>query len=50
MVDFLINENKFEKILLPNLKTSSSLYKKLGNKFFVDLNYSDVKKKIEYEK
>ena len=49
LVDFLIEENKFEKILLPNFKKSSSLYKKLGNKFFVDLSYPDIRKKIEYK-
>ncbi len=49
IVDFLIEENKFEKILLPNFKKSSSLYKKLGNKFFVDLSYPDIRKKIEYK-
>jgi len=50
MIDFLIEENKFEKILLPNFKKSSSLYKKLRNQFFVDLSYKDVRKKIEYKK
>jgi len=34
LVDFLIEENKFEKILFPNKKFASSLYKKLGSQYF----------------
>lgn len=34
LVDFLIEENKFEKILFPNKKYASSLYKKLATKYF----------------
>lgn len=31
LVDYLTKKNKFEKILFPNMKFESSLYKKLGN-------------------
>ena len=34
LVDFLIKENKFKKILFPNSKGSSSLYKSLGANYF----------------
>jgi len=46
LVDFLIEENKFEKVLFPNRKYASSLYKKLGRKYFAHLEDEDVKKKI----
>lgn len=46
LVDFLIEENKFEKILFPNRKYASSLYKKLGRKYFAHLEDKDIKKKI----
>lgn len=45
LVDYLINKNKFEKILFPNNK-SSSLYKNLTNKYFDFLNKNGVKEKI----
>ena len=34
VVDYLIKKNKFKKILFPNKKFASSLYKKLGSEFF----------------
>jgi uncharacterized LabA/DUF88 family protein len=46
MVDFLIEENKFEKILFPDSEYGSSLYKKLTNKYFACLDDEDVKSKI----
>jgi len=46
MIDFLIEENRFEKILFPNRQYSSSLYKKLSNKFFAYLDDTDIKSKI----
>lgn len=48
LVDYLIKKNKFEKILFPNKKFASSLYKNLGNKFFVNLGREDIKIKIQY--
>ncbi len=50
LVDFLLEENKLEKILFPNQRYASSLYKVLGAEFFADLSYLDVRKKIAKEK
>ena len=44
LVDFLINEHRFEKILFPNKKFASSLYKKIGSQFFDYLE--NIKEKI----
>jgi len=46
LVDFLIEENKLEKILFPNKKFRSSLYKQIGAPYFAYLDEKDVKKKI----
>jgi uncharacterized LabA/DUF88 family protein len=48
LVDFLIKENRFRKLLFPNKQFASSLYKELGSEFFDYLNNPDIKKKIEY--
>jgi uncharacterized LabA/DUF88 family protein len=48
LIDFLIEENKLEKILFPNKKFRSSLYKQIGAKYFANLDDADVKKKIAY--
>jgi len=37
LVDFLIEENRFEKILFPDKKRASSLYKKLGSEYYDNL-------------
>ena len=50
LVDFLIEQDKFEKILFPNHKYSSSLYKSLSSRFFAYLDDVDVQRKIEKEK
>lgn len=34
LVEYLISKNKFSKILFPNKKFASSLYKKLGSEFY----------------
>ncbi len=47
MVDFLIEEKKFRKVLFPNKKFASSLYKKLGSEFFDYLDKEDIKHKIK---
>jgi len=44
LVDFLITENKFEKILFPNKQFASSLYKSITSKYYAYLE--DAKKKI----
>lgn len=46
LVDFLIEENKFKKILFPNKKFASSLYKSLGGEFFDYLDNKDIQNKI----
>src|SRR3989339_1076455 len=50
MVDFLIEEKRFEKILFPDKKFASSLYKKLGSEYFDYLENMDIKEKIEVKK
>ena len=47
LVDFLIEESKLKKILFPDGKRRSSLYKKLSNQFLSNLDDSDIKKKIQ---
>jgi uncharacterized LabA/DUF88 family protein len=46
MVDFLIDEGRFEKILFPNRTFRSSLYKQISNKYFAYLDDVDIKAKI----
>lgn len=46
LVEFLIEEEKFEKILFPDFKRASSLYKKITKRYFDGLDRNDVKKKI----
>ncbi|MFA6515083.1 MAG: NYN domain-containing protein [Candidatus Paceibacterota bacterium] len=46
LVDFLIEENKLKKILFPNKKFASSLYKSLGGELFDYLDNKDIKNKI----
>jgi len=48
VVDFLIEEGRFEKILFPNKKFSSSLYKTIGAQYFANLEDQGVKNKIEW--
>jgi uncharacterized LabA/DUF88 family protein len=45
LTDFLVEEDKLEKILFPNRKFASSLYKKLGSQYFDYLE--NVKNKVE---
>lgn len=50
LVDFLIEESKLEKILFPDRRRASSLYKKLGAPSFASLDDADVRRKIEMKK
>lgn len=50
MVDFLIKERKFKKILFPNKKFASSLYRDLATVYYDYLGNEGVKSKIEYKK
>lgn len=47
LVDFLIEENRFKKILFPDRSRASSLYKKIGALYFDALDAVDVREKIE---
>ena len=46
MVDYLIKENRFERLLLPNKKRSSSLYKAVGTRYLGKLDDENVMRKI----
>lgn len=46
LVDFLIEEKKFLKILFPNKKRASSLYKKIDIRFSSDMSEHGVRRKI----
>lgn len=46
LVDFLIKEKRFKKILFPNQEFASSLYKGLGSEFFDCLEKKDIQRKI----
>jgi len=48
LVDFLIKKKKFAKILFPNKKFASSLYKSLGREYYDYLEENGVRAKIEY--
>jgi len=50
LVDFLIEEGRFKKVLFPNRKYASSLYKSIGAEYFAYLDDTDIKKKIEKKK
>lgn len=46
LVDFLIEEGRFEKILFPDGSRASSLYKRITRKYFDNLDKEDVRAKI----
>lgn len=48
VVDYLIKKNRFKKILFPNKKFASSLYKHLGTEFFDHLD--NIRTYIEWPK
>jgi uncharacterized LabA/DUF88 family protein len=50
VVDFLIEEKRFEKIIFPIRKFASSLYKQLSNKYFAYLDDKDIIEKIVKDK
>ena len=50
VVDYLIKKKKFAKILFPNNKFASSLYKELGSEYYSCLSDPGVKNKIIYKK
>ncbi|MBI4359891.1 MAG: NYN domain-containing protein [Candidatus Jacksonbacteria bacterium] len=50
LVDFLIKENRFEKILFPDQRKASSLYKNIELKYRADLGAEPVRRKIKKRK
>ena len=50
MVKYLIENNRFEKLLAPNRHSTSSLYRPFTPKYVDFLDNVGVKKKIEYKK
>ena len=50
LVDFLIQEERLEKVLFPKRCYASSLYKKIGHQYFDDLSKDSIRKKIANEK
>ncbi len=48
LVDYLVKKGKFGKMLFPNRKFASSLYKSLGGEFYDYLEQSSIKAKIAY--
>lgn len=46
LVDFLIEEDRLEKVLFPDRKRASSLYKKIPSRFFDALDSVDIRRKI----
>jgi uncharacterized LabA/DUF88 family protein len=50
LVDFLIQESKLEKIIFPDGKRASSLYKSLGAPCFAVLDDQDTRRKIQMKK
>ncbi|PIZ71350.1 hypothetical protein COY07_05165 [Candidatus Peregrinibacteria bacterium CG_4_10_14_0_2_um_filter_43_11] len=50
VIDYLIEKEKFSKILFPNQKFASSLYRKLGTEYYDHLGNEEVMKKIQYKK
>ena len=50
LVDFLIEEGRFEKILFPDRKRASSLYKKISTRYCADLDSPGVRSKIDQRK
>jgi len=46
LVDFLIEQRKFEKVLFPKQIYASSLYKKMGEWYKADLSEPNTRKKI----
>lgn len=52
VVSYLVEKDKFKKVLVPNLKYASSLYKnhrELDKKYFACLDNPDLRKKIGYK-
>ena len=49
-VDYLISKDRFAKLLAPNKRSFSSLYKRIPDRYRVFLDDQETKAKIEYRK
>jgi len=47
MIDFLITEKKLVKLIFPDQKRASSLYRTINNSYYTNLSDTDVRKKIQ---
>lgn len=47
VIDYLIKQKRLLKILFPNQKFASSLYKQLGSEYYSNLENPSIKKKIK---
>jgi uncharacterized LabA/DUF88 family protein len=50
LVDFLIEEKRFKKILFPDSDNRSSLYNSIGGEYFSSLSEKDIQRKIKKRK
>lgn len=50
VVEYLLENNKLEKVLHPSKKFASSLYKRLSREYYAFLDTQDMRKLLEYEK
>jgi len=50
MVKYLIEKNKFAKLLAPNQKSMSSLYRQIDREFYMFLDEENLRRKIQYVK
>jgi uncharacterized LabA/DUF88 family protein len=50
LVDFLIEEKRFKKILFPDSDNRSSLYNSIGGEYFSSLSEKDIQRKIKKER
>ncbi len=46
LIDFLIEQNKLEKVLFPKQRYASSLYNNIGDWYRADLSDQDTRRKI----
>jgi uncharacterized LabA/DUF88 family protein len=49
LVRFLVEEDKMEKVLFPNEKRASSLYKLIEPKYYTGLDRAEIKRKIGFK-
>ena len=47
MIEFLISENKLTKLIFPDKKRASSLYRMINNNYYIDLSENDIRRKVK---